>query len=160
MSFNLVLALAAKRVALGNSQTIACLDVSTAFPHADMKDEVYIKMNEDTFRLIREESSNLPHLQPFDDEGYYQVDKALCGYRGSPRFWKDVEAEAAKDLGLKPSKIDNSLYMDPGKLHPVRVRGRRNSVRRRQNCTRHGPKAKTTFLGEAGGLPGQSWRHN
>ena len=22
--------------------------------------------------------------------------------------------ESAKDLGLKPSKIDNSLYMDPG----------------------------------------------
>ena len=33
---------------------------------------------------------------------------------GSPRYWKDAVAEAAKDLGLKPSKIDNSLYMDSG----------------------------------------------
>ena len=36
VSFNLVLVLAAKRVALGKSQTIACLDVSTAFLHAKM----------------------------------------------------------------------------------------------------------------------------
>ena len=35
-SFNHVLALAAKRVALGKSQTIPCLDVSTASLHAKM----------------------------------------------------------------------------------------------------------------------------
>ena len=41
------------------------------------------------------------------------MDKALYGYRGSPRYWKDTVAEAAKNLGLTPTKIDNSLYMDP-----------------------------------------------
>ena len=111
MSFNLVLALAAKRVALDKSQTIACLDVSTAFLHAGMRDEVHIKMDADTLRLIREEQS--PNVQPFDSEGFYKMDRALYGYRGSPRFWKDAVAEAATDLGLKPSKIDNSLYMSP-----------------------------------------------
>ena len=110
-SFNLVLALAAKRVALGKSQTLACVDVSTAFLHAEMRDDVQTKMDADTLRLIREEQ--LPNLQPFDSEGFYNVDKALAGYRGSPRFWKDAAAEAAKDLGLKPSTIDNSLHMDP-----------------------------------------------
>ena len=45
---------------------------------------------------------------------FNKVDKALYGHRGSPGYWKDAVAEAAKDLGLKPSKIDNSLYMDPG----------------------------------------------
>ena len=40
VSFNLVLALAAKRVSLGKSQTIACLDVSIASLHAEMRDEV------------------------------------------------------------------------------------------------------------------------
>ena len=39
-SFDLVLAMAAKRGALGKSQTIACLAVSTALLHADMTDEV------------------------------------------------------------------------------------------------------------------------
>ena len=29
-------------------------------------------------------------------------------------MWTKPCAEAARDLGLKPSKIDNSLYMDPG----------------------------------------------
>ena len=100
MSFNLDLALAAKSVALGKSETIACF-------HAEMKDQVYIKMDADTLRLIRDE--NLPNLQPFDDEGHYKVDKALYGYRGSPRFWKDAVSKPVKDLGLKPSKIDNSL---------------------------------------------------
>ena len=38
---------------------------------------------------------------------------ALYGHRGSPRCWEDAVAEAAKDLRVKPSKIDNSLYMDP-----------------------------------------------
>ena len=32
-------------------------------------DEVYIKINADTLRLIREE--NLPNLQAFDDQGFY-----------------------------------------------------------------------------------------
>ena len=64
-----------------------------------MRDEVYIKLDADTLRMIREE--NLPNLQPFDTE----VTK-LC---------VDTEAHhAAKDLGRKPSKIENSLYMDPG----------------------------------------------
>ena len=60
--------------------------------------------------MIREE--NLPNLQTFDDEGFCRLNKALNGHRGSPRYWRDALAE--KDLGLKPSKIDNSLYMDPG----------------------------------------------
>ena len=109
-SFNLVLALAAKRVALGKSQTIACLDVSTAFLHAKMNDEVYIKLDADTLRVIH--GVNMTNLKTFDDEGFYKVDKALYGHRGSPRYCKDAVAEAAKDLGLKPSKIDNSLYME------------------------------------------------
>ena len=45
MSFNLVLALAAKRVAQGNSQTNACLDVSTAFLRMEMRGEVYVKLD-------------------------------------------------------------------------------------------------------------------
>ena len=77
-----------------------------------MKDEVYIKLDADTLRMIHEE--NMTNLKPFDDEGFYRVDKALYAHRGSPRYWKDAVAEAAKDLALKPSKIDNSLYMDPG----------------------------------------------
>ena len=115
VSFNLVLALAAKRVALGKSQTIACLDISTAFLHAKMFDEVYIKLDADTLRIIQEE--NMTNLKPFDDEGYYKVDTALYGHRGSPRYWKDAVGEAAEDLGLKPSKIDDSLYMDPGNFN-------------------------------------------
>ena len=111
VSFNMVWGLAAKRVALGKSQTIACLDISTAFLHAKMKDEVYIKLDADTLRMIHEE--NMTNLKPFDDEGFYKVDKALYGHRDSPRYWKDAVAEAAEDLGLKPSKIDNSLCMDP-----------------------------------------------
>ena len=56
----------------------------------------------------------MTNLKPFDDEGFYRVDTALYGHRGSPRCWKDAVVEAAKDLGLEPSKIDNSLDMDPG----------------------------------------------
>ena len=112
VSFKMVFALELNRVALGKSQTIACLDVSPAVFHAKMKDEVYIKLGADTLRMIHEE--NMTNLKPFDDEVFYRVDKALYGHRGSPRYWKDAVAEAAKDLGLKPSKIDNSLYMDLG----------------------------------------------
>ena len=112
VSLHLVLALAAKRVALDKSQTGVCFDVSTAFLHAELQDEVYIKMVADTLRVVREE--NLPNLQPFDDQGFDKVDKALYGYRGLPRFGKDAVSDAAKDLGLKPSKMDKSLCMDPG----------------------------------------------
>ena len=81
-----------------------------------MKDEVYIKLDADTLRMIHEE--NMTNLKPFDDEGFYKVDKALHGQRGSPRYWKDAVAEAAEDLGLKPSKIDNSVH-GSRKLHPA-----------------------------------------
>ena len=96
VSFNLVLALAAKRVALGKSQTIACLDISTAFLHAKMKDEVYIKLDADTLRMTHEE--NMTNLKPCDDDGFFKVDKALYGHRGSPRYCDDAVAEAAEDL--------------------------------------------------------------
>ena len=45
-----------------------------------MKDEVYIQLDADTLRMIHEE--NMTKLKPFDDEGFYTVDKALCGHRG------------------------------------------------------------------------------
>ena len=63
VSFNLVLALAAKRVALGKSQTIACLNFFAAFLHAKMKDEVHIQLDGDTLRMIHEE--NMTNLKPF-----------------------------------------------------------------------------------------------
>ena len=109
VSFNLVLALAAKRVALGKSQTIVCLDVPTAFLHAKTKDEVYIQVDADTLRMTHEE--NMTNLTPFDDQGFYKVDRALYGHRGSPLCWKDAVAEAARDLGLKPSKIDPGNFI-------------------------------------------------
>ena len=56
----------------------------------------------------------MTNLKPFDDDGFYKVDKDLYGHKGATRYWKDAVAEAAEDLGLKPSKIDNSLCMDPG----------------------------------------------
>ena len=120
MSFNLVLALAAKRVALDKSQTIACLDVSTAVLRAGMRDEVRIKMDADTLRLIREEQS--PNVQPFDSEGFYKMDRALYGYRGSPRFWKDAVAEAATDLGLNETQQDRQFSVHgPRKLPSTRA---------------------------------------
>ena len=70
-----------------------------------------IKMD-DTLPLIREEQQ--PRLQPIDSEGFYKVDKALYGYRGSPRFWKDAVAEAAKDLGLKnPARLTTLCTVTP-----------------------------------------------
>ena len=53
VSFNLVLTLAATPVALGKSQTVLCLDVATALLLAETRDEVYIKIDADTLRLIR-----------------------------------------------------------------------------------------------------------
>ena len=47
-----------------------------------MRDEVYIQLDAENLRMIREET--LLQLQPFNDEGFYKVDKALCGYRGTP----------------------------------------------------------------------------
>ena len=88
-------------MALGMSQTIACLDVFIAFLHVEMRDEVCVKLNAVTLQLIREDSG-----------GVYRMDKALYGYRGPPQLWKDAVSDAAKDLGLKPSKIDKSLHMD------------------------------------------------
>ena len=90
-----------------------------------MKDEVHIKLDADTLRIEHEEK--MTSLKPFD-EGFYKVDKALNGHGGSPRHWKDAVAEAAKDLGLKPSKIDISVHGSQ-KFHPARARGRRASLR-------------------------------
>ena len=52
-------------------QTIACLDASNAFLHAGMKDEVRVKLDLDTLKL----------LQEVDSGGFQRVDKALQGYK-------------------------------------------------------------------------------
>ena len=104
------------------SQTAACLDVSIAFLHAEMKDEVYIRMDADTLRLIREES--LPNLQRFGDEGFHKVDKALYRYRGSPRLWKDVMSEA----GTQTEQDRQFFVHGSQKLHSIRARGRGASL--------------------------------
>ena len=38
-----------------------------------MKDEVHIKLDADTLRMIHEE--NVTNLKPFDDEGFYKETK-------------------------------------------------------------------------------------
>ena len=49
----------------------------------------------------RREGVKARFVKPSDDEGFYKVEKALYGHRGSPRYcWKDAVAEAARDLGL------------------------------------------------------------
>ena len=69
-----LLALAAKRVALARSQTMTSLDVSTAFLHAEMKDEVYVKPDAVTLQLVREEK--FPNLQTGDCGGFWRVDES------------------------------------------------------------------------------------
>ena len=53
-SFNLLLALAAKRMALGKVKNIARIDVSTAFLRAEMSEEVSVKSDPATLQLIEE----------------------------------------------------------------------------------------------------------
>ena len=121
MSFNLVLDLAAKRVALGKSQTVACLDVSTAFLQAKMKDEVYIKLDADTLRMIHEE--NMTNLKPFD-EGLQspawtqRLTTILEGRRGrgNRRSWTQTEQDR------------QFVVRGPKKPQSVRACGRRASL--------------------------------
>ena len=98
------MALAAKRVALGKSQTTACLEISKAFLHAEMRDEVYVKLNPDTLQLIREDS--FTNLQTVDSGGIHRVNLAFYGYRGSLPLWKHAVSNAAKDLGLNQAQQD------------------------------------------------------
>ena len=157
-SFNLVLALAAKRVALGKSQTVACLDVSTAFLYAEMQVEVYIKMDADTLRLIREETCQTCNHSTIKVSTKWT--KLLFGYRGSRRYWKDAVSEAAKGLGLKPSKTDNSLHLDPGNLiqhahvDDELFSGDDQLVRDME------PKLQQKDVGEESGLSAPGWRHD
>ena len=73
---------------------------------------------------------------------------------------KDVVPEAAKDLGLKPSKKAKSLYMDPRKfIQYVHVddellSGDDQLVRDMVT------KAEKMFLVKKSGLSVQGWRHN
>ena len=86
-----------------------------------MKDEVYIKLDADTLRMIHEE--NMTHLKTFDDEIFYKVDKALYGQRlttllvgrsgrGSKRSW--TQAEQDRQLSVHGSR----------KFHPTCACGR------------------------------------
>ena len=85
-----------------------------------MRDEVHIKMDVDTLRLTHEEQ--LPNLQPFDSEGFYKVDKDLNDTEAHHDSGKTLWPKQQRIFGLKPSKIDNSLYMDPQKLPSLRRR--------------------------------------
>ena len=94
VSFNLVLALAAKRVALGKSQTIACLDVSTAFLHAKINDEVYIQLDANTLRMIHEENHDMKVSTKWtkpcmDTEAHHDTEKTP---------WQPKQIQSALDV--------------------------------------------------------------
>ena len=158
-SFNLVLALAAERVALGKLKTVACLDVSIAFLYAEMQVEVYIKMDADTLRLIRDE--NLPNLQSFDDQGFHKVDKAVVRIsrlttilegrrvRGSERSWTQTKQDREFFVHLDPGNSIQFVHVDDELLS-----GDDQLVRDME------PKLKQKDLGEESGLSAPGWRHD
>ena len=85
-----------------------------------MRDEVRVKLDPVTLQLLREEK--FPNLQPVDSEGVHRVDKALCGYRGPPRLWKDAVSGAATDLGLEPKTEEKSSLHESCELSLVCAR--------------------------------------
>ena len=111
MSFNLFLALAVKRVALGKSQAVAGLDVSIALLHVEMKVEVCIKMDTDTLRLIREEN-------------YSTIKVSTKWTKPCP----DIEAHY--DSGRTPCQRQRETILCTWtrKVHSGRARGRRTGT--------------------------------
>ena len=109
-TLNLTIVDAAKRIAKGENIGIAVVDVSTAFLHADMDQEVFVKLDEETLKLIKEE--NIPGLQPMDENGYYRAEKAMYGHRKAPKLWKEHLTKILEELGLKQSKVDSSFFCD------------------------------------------------
>ena len=122
------------------SHTNICVSRCFHCVHAEMKDEVCVKMDADTPRLIREE--NLPNLKPFVSTTWTE---ALYGYRGSPRCWKDAGCRVrGSERSWTRTEQDRQFFVHgPGKFHSVRARGRRTSLWGRSACAFYGTKAET-----------------
>ena len=103
VSFRLALALA-----LQNESRIAQLDVETAFPYADLEEEVY---------MSAPDGLELP-------QGYcLKLTKSLYGLKQAPRNWNEHLKTSILGLGYQQSALDNCIYFrrDGDQLHIILI---------------------------------------
>jgi hypothetical protein len=73
-------------------------DISTAFLHASLTEEVYVKQPPG-------------HLVAGKEDWVYKLKKAMYGLKNAPRAYSDHFMSVLKDLGFKQSASDDCLWM-------------------------------------------------
>ncbi len=85
-------------IAVAKDWTMSTGDVSTAFLHADLTEEVYVR----------------PFAELAKPGHVWKLLKALYGLRSAPKHWADHFADVLKSkLGFNRSKTDSCLYWHP-----------------------------------------------
>ena len=102
VTFRLAMALAIKNNMLKHQ-----IDVETAFPYADLEEEVYMS----------------PPPGAYLPPGYcLKLQKSLYGLKQAPRNWHSLVQSTVKGLGYQQSKLDTCLFYKrdaAGELHVV-----------------------------------------
>ena len=60
------------------------IDVSTALLHENIGQEGFVKLDEETLKLIKD--ANIQGMQPIDESKCYRVEKAKYGHRKVPKL--------------------------------------------------------------------------
>ena len=86
-------------LAVAHGWHILAGDVSTAFLHALLTDEVFV----------------IPPVEYYPNGGVlWKLRKAVYGLKQSPRMWQQHFASVAASLGFERLKSDSNLYFQPG----------------------------------------------
>ena len=85
-------------LAVAHGWRILAGDVSTAFLHALLADEVFV----------------IPPVEYYPNGGVlWKLRKAMYGLKQSPRMWQQHFASVAASLGFERLKSDSNLYFHP-----------------------------------------------
>jgi hypothetical protein len=104
LSFFILIVIASKR-----RIPIETIDIKGAFLNADMQDNVNIRLDKETSRIITQQDPNLSKYLRNDLTIVTKLRKCLYGLKQSPRRWFETVMKILVRLGFRSSEHDNCL---------------------------------------------------
>jgi len=89
----------------------ATFDIKGAFLHADIEEEVYVRISKDVANILCEHLPAYREYLQSNGTMIIKLEKCLYGLRQSPRAWYEVIKKIIMNMGYKPVSNDTCLFV-------------------------------------------------